>query len=220
MKTKLHLTLILIFLASLTINGQEYKRDFGKISKEEIDLKTYSGDKDAEAVVLYDMATSFFVETENSFDVIFDRSTRIKVLSPAGIRWAEIEIPFYHEGNIFEKVYDIEAYAYNYENGQMVITSFDKSNAFDEQVNNFWTVKKFAIPNVKEGTIIEYRYKINSQYKFNFRDWEFQWKIPVVYSEYVVKMIPFYEYTFLLQGTTRFDVQESYADKGMSRNFG
>jgi hypothetical protein len=80
--------------------------------------------------------------------------------------------------------------------------------------------KKFAIPNVKVGSVIEFKYRISSQHKFNFRDWEFQWKIPVVYSEYVTKMIPFYEFTFILQGATKFDIYESYEDKGLPRHFG
>lgn len=217
---KLQLTIVLLILIRLTIQGQIFPKEFGKISKEEIELKQYSKNKDAEAIVLYDIAKSYFARTENSFDLVFERTTRIKILSEAGIKWAEVEIPFYQEGSIYERVYDIEAFSYNYENGGIIKSAFNKSNTYNEKINNSWNVKKLAIPNVKEGTIIEYRYKINSQYKFNLRDWEFQWKIPVVYSEYEVSMIPFYEYSWLLQGANKFDSQTSYVDKGISRQFG
>jgi hypothetical protein len=217
---KMHLTIVLFLLTCFTIQGQNFLKEFGKIGKDEIELKQYSQDKDAEALVLFDIAKSYFVRKESSFDIVFERTTRIKVLSEAGIKWAEVEIPFYQEGGIYEKVYDIEAYSYNYENGLIDKTPLNISNTFNEKINNYWNVKKFAVPGVKEGTIIEYRYKINSQYKFNLRDWEFQWKIPVVYSEYEVKMIPFYEYSFLLQGATKFDSQTSYVDKQSSHQFG
>ena len=217
---KLQLTIVLLILIRLTIQGQIFPKEFGKISKEEIELKQYSKNKDAEAIVLYDIAKSYFTRTENSFDIVFERTTRIKILSEAGIKWAEIEIPFYQEGSIYERVYDIEAFSYNYENGGVIKSAFNKLNTYNEKINNSWNVKKLAIPNVKEGTIIEYRYKINSQYKFNLRDWEFQWKIPVLYSEYEVSMIPFYEYSWLLQGANKFDSQTSYVDKGISRQFG
>lgn len=217
---KIRLTIILTILTWLTIQGQNFSKEFGKLSQGEVELKQYSLDKDAEALVLFDIAKSHFYRIENSFDVVFERTTRIKILSEAGIKWAKMEIPFYREGNISERVYDIKAYAYNYENGVLNKTQFDVSNAFDEKINNSWTVKKFAIPNVKEGTIIEYYYKISSEYKFNLRDWEFQWKIPVLYSEYEVRMIPFYEYSWFLQGANRFDSYTSNVDKGLPRQFG
>lgn len=214
MVRKIYLTLFILALSVTLVSGQNISRIFGVISEEELEMKQYSPDRDAEAVVLYDMAkSSFFTTVDYSYDVRFERATRIKILSEAGIRWAEVEIPFYDEEDIFEKVFEIEVSAYNLENGKIVKSSFDPSTIYEEAVNQFWNVKKFAIPNVKVGTVIEYRYKINSQYKFNFRDWEFQWKIPVVYSEYETRMIPFYEYTYIMQGTSKFDVFESYVDK-------
>lgn len=220
MMKKMHLFFILILLISLLTKGQNFSKEFEKIGKDEIELKQYSLDKNAESIVLFDIAKSYFIQTESSFEVVFERTTRIKILSEAGIKWAVVEIPFYQEGGIYEKVYDIKAYTYNYEDGRIIKTPLDISNTFNEKINNYWNVKKFAIPNVKEGSIIEYKYKINSQYMFNLRDWEFQWKIPVVYSEYEVRMIPFYEYSYLLQGASRFDSQTSYVDKGLSRQFG
>ena len=217
---KINLTILFWVLSLLLVNGQNSSREFGKIAKDEFELKKYPSDKDAEAVVLFDIGKSYFVESENSFDIIFERSTRIKIISEAGIKWAEVKIPFYREGNIYEKIYDIEAYSYNYENGHISKTPLNVTDTYDEKTNNYWYIKKFAIPNVKEGTIIEYKYKIRSQYKFNLRDWEFQWRIPVVYSEYEVKLIPFYEYSYLLQGANKFNSQSSYVDKGISRQFG
>lgn len=220
MINKLHITLVFFVLIQITIHGQTFSKEFGKIGMEEIELRQFDPDKDAEALVLFDIAKSYFIRPDHSFEIVFERSTRIKILSEAGIKWAEIEIPYYQEGGIYEKVYDIEAYAYNYENGRLNKTPLNLSNTYDEKINNYWINKKFAIPNVKEGSIIEYKYKINSQYMFNLRDWEFQWKIPVTYSEYEVRMIPFYEYKWLLQGANKFDSQTSKVDNGFEKDFG
>lgn len=220
MKMKTPSLLFLCLIVHFSIQGQQYINEFGKLGKDEIELKTYPKGKDAHAVVLFDIGRSYFVNNDRSFDVVFERSTRIKVLSEAGNEWAQVEIPFYQEGGIYETVSEIEAYAYNYENGIINKTPLDLSNVYEEKVNNYWNVKKFAVPNVKEGTIIEYRYKINSQYMFNLRDWEFQWRIPVIHSEYQVEMIPFYEYTYLLQGASSFTSQKSFVSRGMERRFG
>ena len=215
---------LLIFFAAFFIQhslfAQDYAKEFGKISQVEADMKFYPADKSADAVVLFDVGRSYFVEESNTFNVIYERTTRIKIFSEAGLKWAEIEIPFYEEGGIYEKVYDIKAFTYNYENGRLRKTELNTSVCHDEKVNDYWNNKKFAMPDVKAGSIIELKYKISSQYVFNLRDWNFQWEIPVLYSEYEVDMIPFYEYTWLLQGANKFDEQTTYKDNGLMRQFG
>ena len=212
--------ILIISLISQLASGQKFSQEFGKIGRETIELTEHPSDKDAEAVVMFDLGSSNFLQEDGAFVVVFERTTRIKILSEAGIKWAEVEIPYYQEGGIYEEVYDVEANTYNYENANLEKTPFEVSNIYEEKINNSWNVKKFALPNVKKGSVIEYKYKLKSQYKFNLHDWEFQWKIPVLYSEYVVKTIPFYNYSYLLQGASKFDIQESYVEKGLDRHFG
>jgi transglutaminase-like putative cysteine protease len=217
-----HIFFILILVLSFQgiTNAQEYSREFGILSKTEADLGSYSPDKSAEAVVLFDIGKSYFERSEEGFVVIFEKATRIKIFSESGLKWAEIEIPYYQEGGIFEQVYDIEAYTHNPIGGAFNTIKFNPANCHDEKLNESWNLRKFALPNVTSGSIIEYRYKIRSQYKFNLRDWEFQSKIPTIYSEYVVRMIPFYEYAYSLQGADKFDSMTSHEYSGLGGTFG
>jgi transglutaminase-like putative cysteine protease len=192
------------------IMAQDRDKDFGKINIEEVSKTTYDLDKTAEAVVLYDIGNAFFSwDDDNGFIIIFERSTKIKILSKAGFKYGEIEIPYYKEKQKAEEVYDIEAYTYNQENGLPKISKLDKDNIFNEKTSGNWYNKKFAMPDVKEGSVIEFRYKIESPYFFNFRDWSFQSKIPEVYSEFTFRMIPFYEYHCILQGAAKCDYSKS-----------
>ena len=200
--------------------AQKPSQEFGNINLEELKMIEYEDDKEAEAVVLFDLGKSYFFEGDQGFDIIFERVTRIKIFSEAGLDWAEVEIPFYQEGGIYEKVSDIEAVTYNLENGRINKSKISEEDIYEEKINENWKAKKIAMPGVKEGSVIEYRYKIRSQYIFNLRDWEFQWGIPVIYSEYITKMIPFYTYTYILQGANKFSSAWSYADKGFPRRFG
>lgn len=211
---------ILFLSLQVKINAQNFSKEFGKLGKDEADLASYGPNKSTEAVVLFDIGKTYFEDYNDNFKVIFEESERIKIFSEAGLKWAEIEIPYYHEGQIFEEVYDIEATTYNPVNGVFNKTSFNTASCHDEKVNEYWTIKKFALPDVKAGSIIEYRYKIRSDYKFNLRDWKFQSKIPIVYSEFEVSMIPFYEYVFLLQGGAKFDSQTSHEAAGLLRQYG
>lgn len=213
--------LFLLFpLLVITLYSQEFRKDFGKVSIEEITMANYIQDKTADAVVLFDKGVSEFVATDDGFEVLFHRETRIKIFNEAGLPWAEIQIPFYREGDIFEKITEIEAQTYNLENNQIQTSYINKTDYHDEKVNEYWNSRKFAMPAARAGSVIEYKYTLRSQYVFNLRDWEFQWRIPVIYSEYKVKMIPYYEYTWLLQGSTKFSMQRNYPDPGLPRQFG
>jgi len=210
----------LSFVLTVHLPAQNFSNEFGKVGFEEVNYSAYPQDKTAEAVVLFDIGQSYFSRVENGFDVIFERTTRIKVFKEAGIKWANVEIPYYQEGDIFEQIEEIEGWTYNFEDGELSKVKLNEATCHDEKLNKYWIQKKFALPNVKEGSIIEYHYKIRSQYHFNLRDWEFQWKIPVIFSKYEVKMIPFYQYTWLLQGASKFDSNKSYVSNGMEQQFG
>jgi hypothetical protein len=199
--------------------AQNYDHEFGEINNEEIQLQRYDKDPSAEAVVIYDIGKSFFSKTDEGFDVFFERRMKIKIFNKAGLKWAQISIPYYEEGSKFEEIYELKANTYNFENGVIRKTELNPDNAYKEKYNEHWFDKKFAMPDVKEGSIIEISYKIRSPYIFNFRNWDFQAKIPVIYSEYTTKMIPFYEYTFLLQGATRFDDYKKFVDTGLTNRF-
>jgi hypothetical protein len=199
------------------IAAQNYTDDFGTIKMDQLTMASYDRDNLAEAVVMYDIGNAYFVDNDNGFRIVFERGTKVKILAKAGLKYASVEIPFYVETAQIESVYDIEGYTYNIENGVVKKTKLDVKSTFEEKISEHWMVKKFAMPDVKEGSVIEYRYKINSPYFFNFRDWEFQGRIPVIYSEYTVRMIPFYEYSYIFQGASKFDVYKNIVDNTKRR---
>jgi hypothetical protein len=205
----------ILLLSQSTTKTYEFKR----ISQEEIDLTTYKPDPSAEAVILFDKGQSYFIKEENGFEVIYERVTRIKILSEAGLKWANVEIPYYQEGNIYEMVEDIEAYTYNLVDGVLQNTALNSDNIYKEKINDLWNSLKFVMPNVKPGSIIEFKYKISSEYISQLRDWEFENRIPTIYSEYITKMIPFYSYSWILQGASKFTSYSAYEDKEAKRTF-
>ena len=209
---------LLLYSFSL-LQGQEFIHEFGKYSGEEFTLKSFEKYKSSEAVVIYDIGKSYFVNTDNGFKLYFERQTKIKILSKAGIENANVEIPYYVD-NEFEDVEEVEGNTYNFENGELQISKLNKKNIYDEKVNSRWMVKKFVMPNVTEGSIVEFKYRIISPYVFNFRNWDFQTRIPVIYSEYLTKMIPFYTYNYLLQGASKFDIMENHQDTGSDKYYG
>lgn len=219
MKTRTLLMLSFIWV-HIAIHAQEVYKEFGIISPDEYKMTSHPTDSAAEAVVLYDKGSSHFNSTSRGFEINYERATRIKIFNEAGLKWAEIEIPFYREGDIYEEIYELEAITYVFENGTMRKIPLDLKNTYTEKINDSWYVRKFALPNIKPGSIIEYRYNIVSQYIFHLREWYFQWSIPVLYSEYATSMVPFYAYAYVIQGTTKEEIEiTSSEDKMNTKHF-
>lgn len=80
-------------------------------------------------------------------------------------------------------VEDIKATAFNMEGGKMVKTILKKSNIVNKKIDEQNYLVEFTVPNVKEGTVIEYEYNIHSQLFWQLRDWYAQCEIPVVYAK-------------------------------------
>ena len=80
-------------------------------------------------------------------------------------------------------VEDIKATAFNMEGGKMVKTILKKSDSVTKKIDEQNYLVEFTVPNVKEGTVIEYEYNIHSQLFWQLRDWYAQCEIPVVYAK-------------------------------------
>jgi hypothetical protein len=212
---KKNVLFLLLLLSSLCVYSEEkwaFSTEFGAFRNAELSYNCYEKDTAAEAVFLYDIGKSNFdfSDSEGMFYVTFSRHLRIKVFKKAGIDCANFEIPYYVSGNNMEEVTLIRGFTYTVENEMVRKTALNMESVYKEDRSAHWKVKKFAMPDVKEGSVIEVEYAIRSPFMFNFQDWTFQKNIPVLYSQYQACMIPFYTYTFLLQGANAFDDMTSF----------
>ena len=211
----------ILLIASYSLFSQEDKYVFGKFSEEEINLKTCSNDSLANSVILFDIGESKFEKYHDNFDIRFKRHRRIKILKDSEDNPTEVSISLYHDkiGNK-ERLVKLKACTYNVINNKIINQYVEKSNVFEEKINDNWDQKKFVFPNVKAGSIIEFEYEIVSPFKYNLVNWEFQNKIPTLYSEYKVHMVPFYEYATSRQAIDKFDIETSIKSKKSFTNFG
>lgn len=205
-----HTILTILLFACLQIHSQQLKKEFGQIDNDEIELRSYKKEPLAGAVILFDIGETKFIDTENGYDIQFTRHKRIKIFNKSAFENAEVSIPYYvDENGKAEEVKSIEATTYNYENEKLIKQRLDPSTIYDEKFDQKWRNKKFVFPNIQEGSILEFTYVLVSPFHFNLPAWEFQDKIPTIYSEYEVSMIPFYEYVYRTQGISEFDYTQS-----------
>ncbi len=205
----------LVFIVQTQLWAQKEKLPkFGKVSKADFAITGIEGDENPDAVIIFDLGYSRFNQTpETGFELVFERKTRIKINNKAGFDYAEVNIPVYASGRGYERVKGVKAITWNLEGGKPVKTELGRKEVFEEKKNENWSIKKFVLPNVKEGSIIEFRYTVVSPYMFNLKDWTFQHKIPTKYSEYKIDMTPYFDYVHIKQGIAQFDVYEDYQNQ-------
>ncbi|QCR24442.1 DUF3857 domain-containing protein [Pontibacter sp. SGAir0037] len=213
--TKLFLLLLCLMATSVVAHAQEAPAKFGKIEESELKMLTYDKDTSAAAVVLSDVGNTYFTYYKG-FQFVFERQTRIKILKKSGYDWANISIPFYQKNASKEKVINIKGFTYNLVDGKVVKEKLEGKAIFDEQTSEYWFTKKFTMPNVKEGSVIEFSYTITSDFLYNLREWEFQDFIPIAYSQYKVRIPEYFNYKLNQQGYLRFS-DESKTERGREK---
>ena len=209
-KTIMHMMLLAI---SMTANAQgiEPNLKWGKPTDQELNMTEYAADKDADAVVLYHKTDVSYEFINNDFKVIYRVNTRLKVLKPEGKRLADGQIVYVeNETNRtrHEIVSGLKATAYNMENGKLVKTKMERSMTSVERLDKNQLVTKFSVPQVKVGTVIEYEYRIESDYYGNIRDWYAQRDIPVLYTCYELSIPEWFSFNIEETGMNRMEKKE------------
>ena len=179
-----NLFLALIVLAqTLCAQTIEPNLKWGKPTEQELKMTEYPDDKDADAVVLFHKTDVYYGYAEGDFKVYYGVKTRLKVLKPVAdktIVFQENEINRTNK----EMITGLKATAYNMENGKLVKTKMERSMINEERLDKNQKQLKFSVPQVKVGTVIEYEYRIESDYFYYIRDWYAQSDIPVLYTNY------------------------------------
>ena len=217
---RLKLFLACLFLAPVTGSfAQEKSRvKFGNVVPEDFQKKTYEIDSSANAVIIADIgSTEILGNRKGGFSLEFSKFRRAHILNKNGYNVADVQIQLYLSGNAEEEFTSLKAYTYNLENGKVVETKLDTKQAvFKDKIDRNHTIRKFTLANIKEGSIIEYEYKIKSDFIFNLQPWNFQGEYPCLWSEYTVNMPEFLYYVTLSQGYQQFYLKDQ---KDKVRNF-
>ena len=201
------LLILTIFLFQISF-AQNYK--FGKVSKEELEEAYYPLDSSANAAYLYKERKTYSAVYGNGLQLVTEIYTRLKVYNKEGFKWATEEIKLYAPSNSdSENISSLKAYTYNLEDGKIVETKLDKDNVFTEKTSDNWTTKKFTMPNLKEGSVVEWSYKIISPYFMYVDDVVVQYEIPVKNFEARVQLLEWFYFNKRQKGYYFFKMNES-----------
>lgn len=195
------------FVVPCVLLAQKPPIKFGDVSKEELSMTSYDKDSTASAVILADFGESVIRYNQSTgFALDFERITRIKILTKDGLSWGDISILLYKNGGTNEKLAGLKAVTYNLESGKIVESKLKNDAVFKEEYDASHDIVKLTCPNVREGSVIEVNYTVNSPFLFNFQDWDFQTTIPTVVSEYRAQIPEYFNYDKYTKGYVRLDI--------------
>ncbi|WP_018616173.1 DUF3857 domain-containing protein [Segetibacter koreensis] len=193
-KSKFAVLFFSVFLVSIKIcRAQEEITEFGNFTPEEISLKQCDFDKDADAVVLLDKAVSYY---DDNYTLITERRIRFKILKERGIERGNVNITYYSDAG-FETISGIDAAVLSFDNAKNEVWGrLEQKSIFKKKRNNYYSEISFALPNIKVGSIIEYKYQSRMKNYGGLREWIFQTDIPVVLSSYDLTVVPNTEFQY------------------------
>ncbi|KQC01044.1 DUF3857 domain-containing protein [Pedobacter sp. Hv1] len=199
----------LCFIVHFTAVAQDF--NFGGLTESDYQFKKNTLDSNANAVVLKEFGrTSIQInESDGRPEIHFEYHVRIKIFNKDGFNHSNIVIPTYKDERNREMIKITKASTFNYNNGVFVETPLDKKAVFTEDRSKYTLLTKFTLPNIKEGSVIEYVYELQSPNLFNFKTWDFQSNIPKVYSEYQVNIPAIYNYNVSLRGPYKLTDQKT-----------
>ncbi|RYY30227.1 MAG: DUF3857 domain-containing protein [Sphingobacteriaceae bacterium] len=184
----------------MAINASAQNFEFGKYAAAEQDMKVYRKDSAANAVVLNEFGSAEISNRDGS-PLVFEYHVKIKIFNSKGFEHGDVILRLHKQDQREETVEDIEGITFSKdENGSVRSYPLDQTKIYRENKSKYTNQIRFAMPNLKDGCVIEYKYKLISPFIFNFRTWVFQADIPKIYSEYVASMPAVYNYNIALRG--------------------
>lgn len=200
----------LLLFIQFPAHSQDYK--IAKIDDSFFDDKKYEDYLGEVAIIEHDLGSVYFDVIGNKGCIVTERTTRIKILNKDGYKKATVRIPLYRNRYKKENVIVSDAYTYNLANGKIEKSKLNNNDEFLENLaGNYWYVT-FTMPNVKEGSVIEYKTKVISPYYTDVPEWFFQYDIPVKYSEFRFRPLNSIQFFQYIKGAEKITQSEKKGD--------
>lgn len=181
----------ILFLAVCSVNFifvEAQKHQFlepPKFSDADLSKQKSALDENAPAEILY--KSLHFSIDNNTGNLVKKAFYRVKIYDKDKAEdWLNLEVPLYQNGSNQETLSKMKAFTYNLENGVSVATKVDKSSKYKSKESKYVSISKFAFPNVKNGSVIEYQYEVNSPFLFIVPEIVIETDTPSLYTEYVL----------------------------------
>lgn len=179
--------LIIIFSANIMMIKAQ-KHEFlnpPKFSDADLSKPKSLLDENAPAEILY-KSVHFMIDTSTG-SMHKKYFYRVKIYDKdKAENWLNLEVPLYQMNGDKETLGKFKAFTYNLENGTVVPVKVEKSSQYKSKESKYVQMTKFAFPNVKNGSVLEYQYDVVSPFLFIIPEVLVETDTPSIYTEYVL----------------------------------
>jgi hypothetical protein len=211
---KRHVLFLPALLCSIIASAQDFT--YGSATRQELEMKRYSKDTTAHAVVLTEFGkANLNLTSDDDVRLVFEYHVKIKILDNKGINKGTVTVSAYNNNQYADDIDEISGVTtYIDDNGITKKVELDPSKIYKQVENKHWTNIKFALPGLRSGCIIEYRYRSTSPFWESFHPWYFQDDMPKVYSEYDIHIPGFWNYNALIRGPLTLTKKSAVVEPG------
>ncbi len=82
----------------------------------------------------------------------------------------------------------------------MVESRLKSKDSFKKSVNTYYDQEDFTMPNVREGSVIEYQYRLDSPFSYDIDDINLQYDIPIQYQQVRIAVPEYYYFKPIMKG--------------------
>lgn len=191
MKHITKLSLLFVFLANLYFSQEHKFLVYPNFDENDLKKTQSLIEKNAPAEIIYN---SLSIDLSPSSQYFYQKKyfSKIKIYDKKRAEeWLNLDIPI----TSGESLDGFELIIYNYHNNQVEKTVINKKEQLKENFVKGLKFYKLAIPNIMDGSVIEYHYRIETSNVFNLTHY-LQHSIPVIYQEYIFEYPETLTYTF------------------------
>lgn len=180
-----YLILFLIGLLQFSILAQEI--EFGIVSEEELEEEEHPVYSDADAAVLYKAQNiSYGYDEPGGFYKEVSTYIRVKIYSSEGFHFGNDIIGLHDSKGFHDELINLEGVTHNLYGAEITSTKLELDNQFLENLNKQYKLQKLSFPEVREGSIIEYRFTKRTNNTGYIPRIDLQESIPVNKSVFVI----------------------------------
>lgn len=197
---------VFLFCLVQVSSAQSLIHPFGEPTVQELNMSEYKDDPEAAGVVLYERGHYQVELIENRIYLTYEIHRKTKVLDASRFKGADVAVSYYHGTgrDSDEKITNFRAITHN---GSRKLPVNEKE-LYHVKDDTYWANARFSFPDVKDGSILEYSYKLISPYFEHLKGWSFINYYPTLYSELTTELPGNFIYSKTLYGDKKLDVED------------
>ncbi len=174
------IAIIVLQLVSSTLLAQDFDKNYFTKQLQQ------NNAADGDALVLYEKGKVTIDTRKNGPEQVYHVHRIVSIIKSDGLDNSTVKLVYATTGKAIATVKNITGTTYNFTDGKLIATKFDKQKKDINKLTNNYSELTFTLPEVKPGSIIDYAYDVVSAPQDWIPTWEFKSRIAKVKSEFEV----------------------------------